>query len=101
MIWSIDQDTFGWEAIAALLDRDVTSDNFLSGDSDVRDLANMYSTYTSINCYISEYVSGNNGQCKNGYSVLDYVHSGSKGMIEDPDSKLCKKGVVGDLDAEY
>jgi hypothetical protein len=101
MIWSVDQDTFDWEAMTALLDKDVSSDSLLSSDSDPKELANMYSAYTGTSCYISECVSGNNGQCKSGYSVLDYVHSGSKGMIEDPDDKLCRKGAVGDSDAEY
>jgi hypothetical protein len=101
MIWSVDQDTFDWEAMTALLDKDVTSDNLLSGDSDSKELANMYSAYTGTSCYITECVDQNSGQCKDDYSVLDYVHSGSKGMIDDPDDKLCKTGKEGDSDAEY
>ena len=101
MIWSVDQDTFDWEAMTNLLGKDVTSDSLLSGNSDAKELANMYSAYTGTSCYISDCVGPNKGQCKDNYSVLDYVHSGSKGMIDDPDDKLCKTGAEGSSDAEY
>lgn len=101
MIWSVDQDTYEWDAMTALLDKDVSSDSLLSDDRDAKDLANMYSAFTGTSCYITECIDWNTGQCKDGYSVLDYVHRGSKGMIEDPDDKVCKTGKEGDDDAEY
>ncbi|PYI35208.1 hypothetical protein BP00DRAFT_412436 [Aspergillus indologenus CBS 114.80] len=64
-------------------------------------LSQDYSACTGTDCHISGCVDWNTGQCKPGYSVLDYVHQGSYGMIEDPDTKLCKSGEEGDSDAQY
>ncbi|KAJ5712178.1 hypothetical protein N7488_006334 [Penicillium malachiteum] len=105
MIWSVDQDSYDWEALAALLDTDVDDNNLLSGgslsDSDAEALATKYSAFTGTSCYVSDCVDWNTGQCKSGYSVLDYVHDGFKGMIGDPDDDLCKSGKEGDEDAQY
>jgi hypothetical protein len=105
MIWSLDQDTYDWQALGGLLGKDVASGDLLTGGSmsntTATELATLYSAYTGSDCYITECKDWNTGQCKTGYSVLDYVHSGSLGMSEDPDTKLCKTGKEGDDDARY
>jgi hypothetical protein len=105
MIWSLDQDTYDWQALGGLLGKDVASGDLLTGGSmsntTATELATLYSAYTGSDCYITECKDWNTGQCKTGYSVLDYVHSGSLGMSEDPDTKLCKTGKEGDDDAQY
>ena len=69
--------------------------------SNAEELSQIYSAYTGTDCYISDCVDWNSGQCKTGYSVLDYVHDGSYGMIEDSDSTVCKTGKEGNTDAQY
>jgi hypothetical protein len=101
MIWSVDQDTYKWDAMTALLDKDVSSDTLVSGSTDSKERADKYAAYTGTNCYITDCAVWNSGQCKDGYSVLDYVHKGERGVIDDPDDELCKTGAEGDRDAEY
>jgi hypothetical protein len=105
MIWALDQDTYDWQALSALLGQDVDGNDLLSGStlssSEKKALSNDLSAYTGTNCYVSECVDMNTGKCKTGYSVLDYVHSASFGIIEDPDDKLCKSGSEGDEDSQY
>ncbi|KAJ5705359.1 hypothetical protein N7536_001048 [Penicillium majusculum] len=101
MIWSVDQDTYKWDAMTALLDKDVSSDALVSGSTDSKERADKYAAYTGTNCYITDCAVWNSGQCKDGYSVLDYVHKGERGVIDDPDDELCKTGAEGDRDAEY
>ncbi|KAJ5907345.1 hypothetical protein N7495_000027 [Penicillium taxi] len=94
MTW--DQDTYDWQALSGLLGKTVSSSGLLTGGSmdtlDAETLSQDYSAYTGTDCYISDYVDWNTSQCKTGYSVLDYVHQGSYGMIEDPDKESCKTG---------
>ncbi|KAL7651280.1 hypothetical protein ACMYSQ_011013 [Aspergillus niger] len=105
MIWSLDQDTYDWQALSGLLGKEVASGDLLTGgsmsDETAQDLAALYSAYTGTGCYVSECVDWNTGQCKPGYSVLEYVHSASLGMIQDPDKKLCRVGTEGESDAQY
>ncbi|PYH81931.1 hypothetical protein BO82DRAFT_414323 [Aspergillus uvarum CBS 121591] len=105
MIWSVDQDTYDWQALSGLLGKAMASNNLLTGGSmntqSAEALSQDYSAYTGTDCYISDCVDWNTGQCKPGYSVLDYVHQGSYGMIEDPDTKFCKSGEEGDSDSQY
>ncbi|GLA58752.1 hypothetical protein AtubIFM54640_008854 [Aspergillus tubingensis] len=105
MIWSLDQDTYDWKALSGLLGKEIASGDLLTGGSmseeTAQDLASLYSAYTGTDCYVSECVDWNTGQCKSGYSVLEYVHSASLGMIQDPDKKLCNLGTEGQSDAQY
>ncbi|KAJ5653046.1 hypothetical protein N7490_000049 [Penicillium lividum] len=105
MIWSLDQDTYDWQALSGLLNKEVASGDLLTGgsmsDETAKDLATLYSAYNGADCYVSGCVDVNKGQCKSGYSVLEYVHSASLGMIEDPDKKLCKTGDDDSSDAQY
>lgn len=105
MIWSLDQDTYDWQALSGLLNKEVASGDLLTGgsmsDETAKDLATLYSAYTGTDCYVSDCVDVNKGQCKSGYSVLEYVHSASLGMIEDPDKNLCKVGSEDSKDAQY
>jgi hypothetical protein len=77
---------------------------FLKGGSlstlDTEELVHAYSAYTGSECYVTSRVDWNTGQCKTGYSVLDYVHSGSLGLIEDPDDNLCTVGKTVDEEDE-
>ncbi|KAJ5918124.1 hypothetical protein N7454_010499 [Penicillium verhagenii] len=105
MIWSVDQDTYDWQALGGLLGETVASNQLLTGGSmdtlDAETLSQDYSAYTGSDCYISDCVDWNTGQCKSGYSVLDYVHNGTYGMIADSDTKICETGKEGDSDAQY
>ncbi|RMJ27114.1 Glycosyl hydrolases family 18 [Aspergillus sp. HF37] len=105
MIWALDQDTYDWQALSGLIGEDVDGNGLLSGgtlsDSEQEDRSDELSAYTGADCYVSECVDWSSGQCKPGYSVLDYVHSASLGVIENPDDELCHSGEEGDEDAQY
>lgn len=105
MIWSVDQDTYDWQALSGLLGKSVASNNLLSGgtlgDSDKKDLSRIYSAFTGTDCYVSECFYWNSGWCETGYSTLDYVHQGLYGIIADPDTMTCATGEEGDTDAQY
>ncbi|OJJ36372.1 hypothetical protein ASPWEDRAFT_108842 [Aspergillus wentii DTO 134E9] len=108
MIWSNDQDTYDWQALSALLGKTVDGGSLLQGsnsnDEDAKSLVHSYNKYTGGDCYISDCVDWNRGSCKKGYSILDYVHKGSLGVISDPDDKLCKTGDTTedeDEDSQY
>ncbi|KAL4924010.1 uncharacterized protein BDV17DRAFT_295821 [Aspergillus undulatus] len=105
MIWALDQDTYDWQALSGLIGQDVDSNNLLSGGSlsktEKKSLARDLSAYTGTDCYVTECMDWNTGQCKTGYSVLDYVHSASLGILENPDHERCKSGSEGDEDAQY
>ncbi|RDH30342.1 hypothetical protein BDQ94DRAFT_161391 [Aspergillus welwitschiae] len=105
MIWSVDQDTYDWQALSGLLGKSVTSNNLLSGgtlgDSDKKDLSHIYSAFTGTDCYVSECFYWNSGWCETGYSTLDYVHQGLYGIVADPDTMTCATGEEGDTDAQY
>ncbi|KAJ5666170.1 uncharacterized protein N7477_008618 [Penicillium maclennaniae] len=102
---SLDQDTYDWQALSGLLNKKVASGDLLTGgsmsDETAKDLATLYSAYNGADCYVSGCVDVNKGQCKSGYSVLEYVYSASLSMIEDPDKKLCKTGDDDSSDAQY
>ncbi|KAJ5094625.1 CAZyme family GH18, partial [Penicillium angulare] len=108
MIWALDQDTYDWQALTALLDKDVSDDSLLEAGSEnplsANATAHAYNQYTGTDCYITGCVDYNTGSCKSGYSVLDYVHRASYGTITDPDDHLCKTGDTTeyeDSDSEY
>ncbi|KAJ5344046.1 CAZyme family GH18 [Penicillium brevicompactum] len=108
MIWALDQDTYDWQALTALLNKDVSSASLLEGGSEnslsAKALAHAYNQYTGTDCYVTGCVDYNSGSCKAGYSVLDYVHRASYGTITDPDDHLCKTGDTTeyeDSDSEY
>lgn len=105
MIWALDQDTYDWQALSGLLGRNVSGNGLDGGpgsNADSEELSHIYSAYTGQSCYITECVDWDTGQCKDGYSVLNYVHSGSLGMIQDPDDELCKRGSEpDDQDSQY
>jgi hypothetical protein len=46
MKWAVDQDTHNWDAMTALLDKDISSDALLSGNIDAKKRADKYSAYT-------------------------------------------------------
>jgi hypothetical protein len=93
MIWAIDQDTYDWQALSALLDEEVDGAAIFEGGSeDSEELATVYSAYTGADCYVTGCFDYGDGQCKTGYSVLDYVHGGDYGVIEKPDDDLCTVG---------
>ncbi|OBT62696.1 hypothetical protein VE03_07107 [Pseudogymnoascus sp. 23342-1-I1] len=96
MIWAVDQDTYDWEALSALLGEEVDGAAVLQSGEDKGELASAYSAYTGADCYVTGCFDYNKGQCKTGYSVLDYVHSGEYGVIQKPDDDLCKVGDEGD-----
>ncbi|KAK9413532.1 hypothetical protein SUNI508_11854 [Seiridium unicorne] len=100
MIWALDQDTYDWQALSALLDVEVDGSNLLEGGSESevsqKQLATDYSAYTGASCYVSGCFDSGKGQCKTGYSVLDYVHAGAYGVIEKPDDDLCDVGDEGE-----
>ncbi|OKL57184.1 hypothetical protein UA08_07332 [Talaromyces atroroseus] len=101
-IWSVDQDTYDWQALSGLLDQTIDSADILTGDNTNNSaLSQIYSAYTGTDCYISDCADINTGQCETGYSVLDYVHNGTYGMIQDPSSTVCKTGSEDDSDAQY
>lgn len=70
--------------------------NLLKGGSeseiDQKQLATDYSVYTSADCYVTGCYDSGKGQCKSSYNVLEYVHSGAYGVIEDPNNDLCDEG---------
>lgn len=108
MIWALNQDTYNWQALSALIGKSVDGSALLEGGSESsangETLVHSYNAYTGANCYITGCVDYNIGQCKTGYSVLDYVQKGSLGVIEDPDDKLCKIGKTTeheDSNAQY
>ncbi|KAJ5658730.1 CAZyme family GH18, partial [Penicillium longicatenatum] len=108
MIWALDQDTYDWQAMSALLNKTVDGSALLEGGSESSDdataLTHAYNAYTGADCYITGCQDYNKGQCKSGYSVLDYVHKGSYGVITDPDDHLCTTGTTTeyeDTDAQY
>jgi hypothetical protein len=87
MIWAVDQDTYDWEALSALLGDDVDGDSLMTSsnsEADKEALASAYSAYTGADCYITSCYDENKGQCDTGYSVLEYVHGGEYGVIEKP-----------------
>lgn len=96
MVWAVDQDTYDWEALSALLGEEVDGAAVLQSGEDKGELASAYSAYTGADCYVTGCFDYNKGQCKNGYSVLDYVHSGEYGVIQKPDDDLCDVGDEGD-----
>jgi hypothetical protein len=107
MIWAVDQDTYDWQALSGLLGQAVDGNDLLHGgvvsDSQKKSLVNDLSAYTGTECYISDCVDVNTGQCKTGYSVLDYVHSasGDGGALQNPDSTQCHSGGETDSNAQY
>jgi hypothetical protein len=108
MIWAVDQDTYDWQALGALLDQSVDGASLLSGgtlsDKDTEELVTAYNAYTGTDCYVSDCVDWNTGQCKTGYSVLEYVHAGTYGTIKAPDTDLCTVGdsiLSEDEDSQY
>lgn len=107
MIWAVDQDTYDWQALSGLLGQAVDGNDLLDGgvlsDSQKKSLVHDLSAYTGTECYISDCVDVNTGQCKTGYSVLDYVHSasGDGGALQNPDSKQCHSGGETDGNAQY
>ncbi|OBT52519.1 hypothetical protein VE04_06299 [Pseudogymnoascus sp. 24MN13] len=103
-IWAIDLDTYDWQALSALTGKDINGGSLLTSGGDPTELASAYNAYTGADCYVSGCVDWNTGSCKAGYSVLDYVHSGSMGVIEDPDKNLCRRGDVSveeSTDSQY
>ena len=108
MIWAVDLDTYDWQALSGLLGESVDGASLLSGGNNTgetaSELAKDYSAYTGTDCYVTDCVDVGKGQCKAGYSVLEYVHGGTYGTIEAPDTKLCKTGddiETEDSDAQY
>ncbi|KAL4954842.1 hypothetical protein BDW69DRAFT_193734 [Aspergillus filifer] len=108
MIWALDQDTYDWQALSALLGKDVDGAALLEGGSesslDAEEMAHAYNAYTGTDCYVTGCVDYNTGSCKAGYSVLDYVHRASYGVITEPDDHLCKTGDTTeyeDSDSQY
>ncbi|KUI70319.1 Chitotriosidase-1 [Cytospora mali] len=108
MIWAVDLDTYDWQALSGLLDKSVDGSELLSGGSQSNEtqeeLATAYSAYTGTDCYVTECVDVNKGQCKAGYSVLEYVHAGTYGTIKAPDTDTCKTGTnleSENSDAQY
>lgn len=103
MIWLLDQDTYDWQALSSLLNKGVASGDLLTGgsmsDETAKDLAALCLAYTGTDCDILDCVEVNKGQCKSGYSVLEYVHSASLGVIEHLDKSLCKVGSDDSKDA--
>uniref|UniRef100_A0A093VIR1 chitinase n=2 Tax=Talaromyces marneffei PM1 TaxID=1077442 RepID=A0A093VIR1_TALMA len=99
MIWAVDQDTYDWKALSGLLGQAVDGNDLLNGgsllESQKKSLVSELSAYTGADCYISDCVDINTGQCKSGYSVLDYVHSasGNGAALQNPDSKQCHSAV--------
>ncbi|KAH6655949.1 hypothetical protein BKA67DRAFT_675964 [Truncatella angustata] len=96
MIWAVDQDTYDWQALSALLDDDVNGDSLLTGGSETtstkKELATAYSAYTGADCYVTDCFASGKGQCQTDYSVLEYVHDGSYGVIENLDDDICDEG---------
>ena len=108
MVWALDQDTYDWQALTALLGKDVSDAALLEGGSEnplsANETAHAFNQYTGTDCYVTGCVDYNTGSCKAGYSVLDYVHRASYGTITDPDDHLCKTGDTTeyeDSDSEY
>nr|WBV74231.1 putative chitinase [Pestalotiopsis kenyana] len=100
MIWAVDQDTYDWQGLSALLGESVDGAALLEGGSesemDKEELSTVYSAYTGADCYVTGCFDTGKGQCKTGYSVLDYVHGGDYGVITRPDDDLCKVGDEGE-----
>lgn len=92
MIWAVDQDTYDWQALGALLGESVSGADVLVGGGSDKELATAYSAYTGEDCYVTGCFDNGKGQCKSGYSVLEYVHDGAYGVIQDPDGDLCESG---------
>ncbi|EEA19154.1 bacteriodes thetaiotaomicron symbiotic chitinase, putative [Talaromyces marneffei ATCC 18224] len=107
MIWAVDQDTYDWKALSGLLGQAVDGNDLLNGgsllESQKKSLVSELSAYTGADCYISDCVDINTGQCKSGYSVLDYVHSasGNGAALQNPDSKQCHSGSETDHNSQY
>ncbi|KAJ8130004.1 hypothetical protein O1611_g3626 [Lasiodiplodia mahajangana] len=102
MIWAVDQDTRDYEALSALLGKEVSGNNLLdNGNENKQDLAAGLSAYTGEQCYVSECMDFETGECKPGYSILEYAHSAGRGVIEQPDNQKCKTGEEGDEDSQY
>lgn len=105
MIWAVDQDTYNWEALSALLGKEVDGGDLLhSGshsDLDEAQRSTLYSAYNGEDCYVTGCIDFGKGQCKTGYSVLEYVHSGGLGVIQKPDDEVCRTGDEGDEDSQY
>lgn len=96
MIWALDQDTYDWQALTALLGKPVDGAALLEGGSEsslnAAEMAHAYNAFTGTDCYVTGCVDYNTGSCKAGYSVLEYVHRASYGVITQPDDHLCKTG---------
>lgn len=105
MIWAVDLDTYDWQALSGLLEQTVDGNDLLNGGplskSEKKSLVNDLSAYTGAECYVSDCVDRNTGQCKKGYSVLDYLHSASGGMLQNPDKHQCHAGDESNEDAQY
>lgn len=96
MIWALDQNTYDWQALTALLGTDVHGAALLDGVSEsslnAAELAHAYNAYTGAECYASGCVNYSTGSRKAAYSVLSYIHRASYGVITDPDEYLCTTG---------
>ncbi|KAL4976408.1 glycosyl hydrolases family 18-domain-containing protein [Aspergillus desertorum] len=91
MIWALDQDTYDWQALSALLGEDVDGAALLEGGSESSlDAEEMAHAYNALPALIA--------------IVLDYIHRASYGVITEPDDHLCKTGDTTeyeDSDSQY
>ncbi|KAF8862271.1 hypothetical protein BDZ45DRAFT_723387 [Acephala macrosclerotiorum] len=81
---------FAEHALSALTGKSINVGPLLTSGEDPMTLVSAYNAYASADCYVS--------------SVLDYIHSGSLGVIEDPDDNLCTAGKTiqeEDPDSQY